>query len=960
MAVLGIIAAVLGVLLASFVTIVLYFVFDRLFRGKGIKNFNITCMVIVLVITLAIHLVCIYKTTDFASKEFPDALLEGLKEIYSTFGGITFEGQELKDASTLASLFYFGSILWLAVTNALLIGIGVSYEFRCKLLFVFYRLFPYIFSVRPVFIFTTVSDDSLRLARNIVNDRELEIRYNLVRNKKNSGKHNNKPIIIFAGDEILPFDKTNELHQQIKIAGYYYFSFAKKEKENKKKQTTRYYLLHRLFGLKVILSCELFHFINRRDVYIFALSKDKDEKASEPKNTDIVFDDIESIAPVLYKKYRKVIKKIEKDYPNDIQSIQECYMSKYYPRIEYYALSYRDINYEFVDRSIVNRIDKVFSKEKDSDMLKIEKTLFKLMFGVNILNEAILSGEDLVLAKKSNFVEMGLASPKGSFDAIDINYSNKERVHKALVVGFGLNGQESLCHLFANCIAGTYDSANKKFKPDAFKADVIDAEIDKIVGNFINDHPMFVFQKGSMDTTKIGVNCKEDNAYARICNFYGFKENDDTKLSALNSFTAFPEIYYREENYKSPAFINTTDKILNGDYDSVIICLGDDEKNIECANSVFQRLRQNVTAKETPQKHIQIYVNIRDKDNNIRINWGHNFDDELFNNISLHIFGNADNLYSTRLFKITSAIAVDSAYNSVNAKSYYASNKYDLTPFNKFYKLSLYEKKTNSAGASFGENFAMLVLSLPKEKLQKLLDDKKTFEDNTAMKEKEAALNKEITVKDVKVEIKKDKNDNNLKNGAFVFKDHLDEVDHIFELTVNKKDQTGIVEFNKNNTKQKALPLSFAHYHRLNCLLNDKYFDEVGVIWYYLAQFDHMRWFRHMISYGRAYTKSFAPKVASNNIDPTDSGNQKIFKNIYKLSDCLAPYSKLLDFKNLAKQPKNPNYLAYHEEDYDYSIMLNYLNKSIPSLLKKIEKNNPVWSSNIPLIVSHFGLNKKE
>ena len=522
--VVGIIIAVVAVLVVSFITIVLYFVLDRLLRGKGIKNLNIICMAFVVIATLTIHLVCIATVSDFEKKDFSTALVEGIEEIYKTLGGITFEGQDFNGGSG-ATLLYFGSILWLAVTNALLIGIGVSYEFRCKLLFVFYRLLPYCCSIRPIFIFTTVSDDSLLLAKNIMNDHDLEIRYNLVRNKKNGGKHRNKPIIIFAGDEIQPFDKTNELHQQIKIAGYYYFSFAKKEKNNKKGKPTRYYLLHRLFALKVILSSELFRFINRRDVYIFALSKDKDEKASEPKNTDIVFDDIESIAPILYKKFRKIFKKID-IASVDSDSASERYMSDYYPRIEYFALSYRDINHEFVDKSLNARIEKVFAEEKGLKYPNAAKTLFKLMFGVTILNEAILSGEDLVLSKKSGLVKACLESPKGSFEALDINYSNEERIHKALVVGFGLNGQEALCHLYANCIAGTFDSKKNKFKPDKFKADVIDTEIKIIIGNFINDHPMFVFQEGSMETTGIDTNCKKDGAYSRICGFYGLTEKD--------------------------------------------------------------------------------------------------------------------------------------------------------------------------------------------------------------------------------------------------------------------------------------------------------------------------------------------------------------------------------------------------------------------------------------------------
>ena len=139
---LGFLISLLGVLLLIALTILLYFGIDHFSKRRGFKNLNVVFIVGIFIITLILHFICIINVQDdVESLEFLDIFALGLKEIYGSLGGITFEGQSDAVKTTTWTILYFASIIWLAGTNALLIGIGISYEFRCKLVFFFNKLY---------------------------------------------------------------------------------------------------------------------------------------------------------------------------------------------------------------------------------------------------------------------------------------------------------------------------------------------------------------------------------------------------------------------------------------------------------------------------------------------------------------------------------------------------------------------------------------------------------------------------------------------------------------------------------------------------------------------------------------------------------------------------------------------------------------------------------------------------
>lgn len=959
MVVLGFIISVAAVLLVSFLTILGYFGLDKLFKKNGAKDLSVFFIILVFLITLGIHFACIYPKIE--ADNLAGSIFNSIKAIYRQLGSLTFEGFDDKDIADNCVFLYLGSTLWLAVTNALLISANISYEFRCKLRFFFAKLWPYwCKSKRSIYIFSIISDDALTLAESIRRESHFDTRDELINGKVHP---KSKPLIIFAGDEIGPFDKTNELHQKIRMCDYYFFSFAKKEKKNdKNNQYRKNHLLFRIFFLKMIGHRALFNIISKQDVHIFALAKDEHDKGLESKNSDIVFDDIKSLAPRLFEEFYKRLTKVEKEikvpvlskksyqllskeekkiYRDYIKTISKQYMKKYFPHIDYHVLVNNEINYEFFFRSLNELLDEVFeyfikkgvikNLQVDDDIagrIKLIKPLFRLIFGIDAICEPVASAEDMILKRQDRLpFKLGGCLTKVN-NKWEMNYS-EDNVIKALVIGFGSNGQQALGHLYADCIGGKLESESNAFIPNKFHADVLDKEIDDVIAPFMSAHPLFAFKQGTLKdgpipyydkiieidpvTGKEVIKKVPNKEFERIKNFYNGHTAED-----LDMFLSFPQVFYRQENFNSVDFINTIDDVVNYAYNYVVITLGDDERNISCANALLQTIRQRINAKKIEKKTLTIFINIRNKDNNNRINWDETEDEALFNNVNVRVFGNASDIYSSKLLKFKDAASIDTAYNEINRNNQYSQHADDRRlAYNQYFALSIYEKKTNAAACIFGKFYYLYLNNLPEKIKSNLTDDMREFDRYV----KESLAN-DVVIKDedgltftlVSKEIENKK--------YFIFKGKNAETIQQNILATLKYEND--VEKDK---RINLLPQSFASYFRFRSAYSIKYFEECGQYWYYLAQFDHNRWCRHMMMYGRSYTNFFVPAYESKDFvdaykekEENDNGIEKRWKNIYLLSDCVIPYSSFVHFDN--KAASMPNYLQYHEEDYDYNIFL--------------------------------------
>lgn len=162
------VALIIFVLFLSSVLLFLYFS-----KKLGKRFFPFVYSLILFIVALFIRLGCICAVAVMSQEvnSFSDAIVQGLKILYATGGGLTFEGQDnrLIELNNLATIFYFGSILWLAATYLAIISIGLNYELNSWVRLLIFRIkCKFGRGENEIFIFTAITDDALVLAKSIV------------------------------------------------------------------------------------------------------------------------------------------------------------------------------------------------------------------------------------------------------------------------------------------------------------------------------------------------------------------------------------------------------------------------------------------------------------------------------------------------------------------------------------------------------------------------------------------------------------------------------------------------------------------------------------------------------------------------------------------------------------------------------------------------------------------------
>ena len=848
---LSVLIALVGILLATFITITLYFIVMARFEKARAKSLNLWFIIFIFFIVLIIHTACIAtKYKDSTEGDIGQLIVYGLQEIFREFGGLTFEGQEF--AGELApSLWYFGSIAWLAISDLCLIVIGLSYP-KYSRAYLIAKKFIMFFCGIDVYIFTYATKDSLLMADSIVKEYE-ELRKN---KSYKAHRKNKKCLIIFSSYEIAPFDKDNEVHFKISQSNYLFVPIPKIDYENRKS------ILVSLFGCRA-KKAHILKFVKKHNISIFALAENAQKIGDESKNSDIVFDDINLVlssihdAKVSFNKLLEINKK-------------DC---RY---INYYILSNLNINFEFYENSLIRSYEQSFAVKG------LALRNLPPFCNITVLNEALMAAEDLTYKRHQKWKEPTL-DEAFLFDNSDENINLQEDGHRSLVIGFGLNGQMALCHLFCDCIGGKLE--DDMFVPNAFSAEVLDAKIDEIISPFIASHPSFVFFEGPYKNVT-----PDDPAYTNLKNRY-LAFRSDIDFAELNKYMAFPKIFYRKENYNDAKFLNTVKQIDHREYDSIVISLGDDERNITCANVILQSLRQSATRikeqEATNLKKMQIFVNIRDYHNNGRLLWNETIDPKLMKGVYVYIFGNAKDIYSYKTLDYTNTARIHRTYEEIVGTGY-QDNERARWEFDYLMNCGLFERKTNAAAYEFGIVYSRYIDKVGARELIDADYQKYTQEKKDNSSEQLNAKGKKIRCFDRKVDPNIIANITTIRTG-----------------------------FNQEKTKLKA---TLANHVRIEAAETKDYLKKgtIGYYWRYLTQFDHNRWCRHIMMYGRTFTHSFEPFVYDKSETDYEQKSSKYWKNNFELHDCLLPYSTFTNFE----QEPHANYLNYHEEDYDYGVII--------------------------------------
>ena len=888
--------------LLIFVTLLVYLKMNRKYAGK--RYFSIVFIAILFAITLVIRLVCaglVAASTADENTNVVTGFIESVKTIYATAGGLTFEGQEIGENKesillSIASLAYYATILWLAVTFIFVVTVGLSYEINSKL-----QLSHEKNQANNIYIFTAVSEDTLVLANSI---------------EKWHEKDSKKPLIIFAGNELEPFDKDNELHRKIMARGYIYQSYYKeKDKNLEKPLLVRLGLANKKSPFEVLLN---------KKIKVFALENDAREYGLESKNSDVVFDDIDQMIRMEFFddtneekiSEEKIINFIQKNIDYNYKNGSKKFNLQY---IDYYLLSNSTINYEFYDEAILNRIrnvvdnnllnkqvsiidNKVFLEDKK----KPNPTLYlyiKSIFQIHVINESYLAGEDLIKKRREIQIEDIKEDVRQAKEREDYRYkrfainrvkvlhesgkpleedNQEERTYNALILGFGQTGQMALNNLYVDTVSLEPSKPEKginldRYIPSRFIARVFDLNISQSIGVFAQTHPSYLIKKlDDINNDKVPFFNLD-----QLKEFYGNDYPDN--WDEIDELMKFPYIYASDKNCKDLEFLKSIDMGTGnikdnedetskeakknkkqvetigkqlGRNNAIVICLGNDEENIKVANAVLQNIRQelyNSDYSNTKYFYQTIYVNIRDEKNVGRLNWNDDIEFVRHKGIRVRAFGNREEMYSYE------SIIDDEKYIKAN-------NTY------------------NAVGSLIWQE-------------EKRIADEKGVEKYTMPGKDRNALVLDPSSRETLIKLIEDSNKDMDKSRIAYLR---------------------ISDYKKASSKNSAL---FSAY-------TSTYINEMGIeeldnyedkkLWKYLSFLEHQRWCRYNISCGYIYSKTFVENMSAHEKEDdylvySKYGHNatEYSKSHLKLHVCLLPNSY-----------EGMNYLDDSTECYDYGNVL--------------------------------------
>ena len=254
-----------------------------------------------------------------------------------------------------------------------------------------------------IFIFTSITEDSLILARSIEKHCKTK-------------KRERDPLIIFAGYDIPPYDKDDELHREVMMNGYIYQSYYKTRINEKEKP------LITLLGFAKKKNNPIGTLYNRR-INVFSLGNDKKELGFESVNSDIAFNDISAFLDIefseeniekkaKYLKKKKIDAKPKEELVRDLLKANVAYESNYDSKydcvapgllyIKYFILSANSINYEFYDKKIIEILRERFIDEKDKDAVNFlnKKIYIKSKDEIEFIDQSVANQNANALKKE--------------------------------------------------------------------------------------------------------------------------------------------------------------------------------------------------------------------------------------------------------------------------------------------------------------------------------------------------------------------------------------------------------------------------------------------------------------------------------------------------------------------------------------------------------------------------------
>ena len=612
---LGVVVGALVIVLAYLSTMRAYFHFKR--RNASAKfRVELSVLAFAILISVVAKLIIMLQYADKTIEHGSAALFYA---IYAGIGELSFEGVGKDIEDGFHDCIYLGSTLYAGLVALSLLATFASYE-----IYSFYNLSMLKFSrfreETDYFIFMAVTEDTVLLAESIENEYE------------HGTQKGRKYKTIFAGD-ISPFDGKNQLHRRIMTNGYLYYSYSQDN-------SVTYKSVVKILKLWISNAEWLENGGKKPDgsrVHIFAMALTGALRGNENANSETIFNEIGALVRESISRNKKML-------------------------VNYYLLSDTDINYEYyqdaVKARILEGIRESGSQISTSDAKNFDALIseYEHYFQLNVINEAAVAA-DCLLQKRIDLLsseDILRSKDEESWFTKSVRPDNQNN-YKALVLGFGKNGQYAMKTAFQ---AAAY--VNENGVPSQFIADVFDDDADKISGLFAHTHPLFVCERSGdpfAQPSDAGSLFSEEQK-TRLREIYATEIKNEITIEQLAESIKFPYVSFRSASgfdIDFSKFLNESSGDSNGvknkfGYDFLLIALGDSEANVAMANSLLADIKhekhEDVTIR-TGGRTLFIAVNVRDEKTGDRIDWT-DADRTDFPNIKVIVFGGKKEIYSYR------------------------------------------------------------------------------------------------------------------------------------------------------------------------------------------------------------------------------------------------------------------------------------------------------------------------
>ena len=560
---------------------------------------------------------------------FADGFISVLQAVYFSIGGLAFDGVEMGVVGmSFINCLYSGTSLYAGAIFLSVITAKASYDVYSGI-----RIFMLRFSKEfkqakvDLYFFNAVTEDTILLAKSINQHHKQEL----------SRDKNAKPcVIIFTGENLETFDRSNQLHREIMAEGFYYWPYLSSENDCKKSVLKRFKLY---IDNDFTVNKKAVSSLGR--IHVFAFETNSALSGLESVNSAKIFEEIRALAHeyVTGEKVRSIV--------------------------DFYILTDGAINYSLYTIAVEKTVSELLKSENvtltDAELEKFKKFYFQL----HVINEADISSKHLTECRNRLFVSHFEKTGENLY--VKDACIDGDRVYRTMVLGFGRTGQCSLAELTAH-VAYVYEDG----KSSQFFADVYDPDMKQQAGIYSLAHPLCVGVNMGKSVEAVTKSHLSQASYNRISSLYGKSESELKKLCESMCFPVIAFHYLSAFDYEFIKNLNEeyvdekgAKKTNKSRYNAIIIALGNDERNIKMANSLLFDIKRNSTATKDKTKMQTIFVNIRSEANYDRILWG---ESDLLNfpNIKVIPFGNRQEIYSYgRIIDESEEIVHNNAYNTL-------------------------------------------------------------------------------------------------------------------------------------------------------------------------------------------------------------------------------------------------------------------------------------------------------